>query len=87
MLAPGAANIAIAQAPPLPSGVLIYGDSDVRTETLPPPKVPRGEVIDELYDAVINGKTPLHGGEWAMATMDVCLAMLRSSREGREVAL
>ena len=72
---------------PLPSGVLIYGDSEVRTEPLPPPKVPRGEVIDELYDAVVNGKPPLHGGEWAMATMEVCLAMLRSSREGREVAL
>ena len=72
---------------PLPSGVLIYGDTEVRTEPLPPPKVPRGEVIDELYDAVVNGRPPLHGGEWAMATMEVCLAMLRSSREGREVTL
>jgi len=72
---------------PLPSGVLIYGDTEVRTEPLPPPKVPRGEVIDELYDAVVNGKPPLHGGEWAMDTMDVCLAMLRSSRDGREVTL
>ena len=72
---------------PLPSGVLVYGDTEVRTEPLPPPKVPRGEVIDELYDAIVNGKPPLHDGEWAMATMEVCLAMLRSSREGREVAL
>jgi phthalate 4,5-cis-dihydrodiol dehydrogenase len=72
---------------PLPSGVLIYGDSERRTEPLPEPTIPRVEVIDELYDAVVKGKAPLHSGEWAMATMEVCLAMLRSAREQREVAL
>jgi phthalate 4,5-cis-dihydrodiol dehydrogenase len=49
--------------------------------------VPRAEVIDELHDAIVNGKTPLHSGESAMATMEVCLAMLRSAREQREIAL
>jgi phthalate 4,5-cis-dihydrodiol dehydrogenase len=72
---------------PLPSGVAIYSDTEQRVEPLPPPKVPRGEVIDELYDAVVNGKAPLHDGEWAMATMAVCFAMLRSSREQREVTI
>jgi phthalate 4,5-cis-dihydrodiol dehydrogenase len=72
---------------PLPTGVAIYGDEDVRTELLPAPKVPRVEVIDELYDAVVNGKPPLHSGDWAMATMEVCLAILRSARERREVEL
>jgi phthalate 4,5-cis-dihydrodiol dehydrogenase len=52
---------------------------------LPPPRVPRAEVIDELFDAVVSGRAPLHGGEWAMATLQVCLAMLRSAREGRDV--
>jgi phthalate 4,5-cis-dihydrodiol dehydrogenase len=72
---------------PLPTGVAIYGDTERHVEPLPPPKVPRGEVIDELYEAVINGKPPLHDGEWAMATMAVCFAILRSSREQREVML
>jgi phthalate 4,5-cis-dihydrodiol dehydrogenase len=72
---------------PLPSGVAIYGDTEQRLEPLPPPKVPRGEVIDELYDAVVNGKPALHDGEWAMATMEVCFAMLCSAREQREVTL
>ena len=49
--------------------------------------VPRGEVIDELYDAVVDGKPPLHDGAWAMATLEVCLAILRSAREGRDIAL
>jgi phthalate 4,5-cis-dihydrodiol dehydrogenase len=72
---------------PLPSGVMVYGDSERRVEDLRPPAVPRVEVIDELYEAVINGRPPLHGGESAMATMEVCLAMLRSAREQREVTL
>jgi phthalate 4,5-cis-dihydrodiol dehydrogenase len=71
---------------PLPSGVMIYGDRERRVEPLPPPGVPRVEVIDELYDAVIDGKPPVHGGDWAMATLEVCLAILRSSRENRELA-
>jgi phthalate 4,5-cis-dihydrodiol dehydrogenase len=49
--------------------------------------VPRAEVIDELYDAVVHGLPPLHSGKWAMATLEVCLGMLTSSQQGREVTL
>jgi phthalate 4,5-cis-dihydrodiol dehydrogenase len=72
---------------PLPTGVMIYADGEQRLEPLPPPGVPRVEVIDELCDAIANGRVPRHGGESAMATLEVCLAMLRSAREGREIAL
>ena len=43
--------------------------------------------MDELCDAVLNDRATLHSGEWGMATMEVCLAMLQSAREGREIAL
>ena len=72
---------------PMPNGVMIYGDGERRLERLPPPQVPRVEVIDELYGAAMQGRPPLHGGEWAMATLQVCLAMLESARQGREIAL
>jgi phthalate 4,5-cis-dihydrodiol dehydrogenase len=72
---------------PLPSGVMIYADDERRLEPLAPPVVPRSEVIDELYDAAVNGKRPLHSGEWARATLEVCLAILRSAREGQPIAL
>ena len=72
---------------PLPSGVMVYADAERRTEDLAPPRVPRGEVIDELHEAVVNAKAPLHSGESAMATLEVCLAILRSAREQREIAL
>jgi phthalate 4,5-cis-dihydrodiol dehydrogenase len=72
---------------PLPNGVAIYRSGTARLDSLPLPTVPRAEVMDELYDAVVNAKPPLHDGAWAMATLEVCLAMLRSTREGDEIAL
>jgi phthalate 4,5-cis-dihydrodiol dehydrogenase len=72
---------------PMPNGVMIYQNGAARLDPLPRPAVPRADVIDELYDAVVNGTPPLHDGAWAMATLEVCLAMLRSSRESRDIAL
>ena len=72
---------------PVPNGVMIYQNGAARLDPLPPPAVPRSEVIDELYDAVVHDKPPLHDGAWAMATLDVCLAILQSAREGRDLAL
>ena len=72
---------------PLPNGVMIYGDKEKRLERLPAPKIPRMEVIDELYGAVVEGRAPHHSGEWAMATLEVCLTILRSAREGKEIVL
>jgi phthalate 4,5-cis-dihydrodiol dehydrogenase len=72
---------------PLPSGVMIYGDTEQRLDRLPRPEVPRAEVIDELYGAIVEGRAPLHSGEWGLATMEVCFAILRSAREQKEVTL
>jgi phthalate 4,5-cis-dihydrodiol dehydrogenase len=72
---------------PMSNGVMIYQNGVAKLDPLPPPAVPRAEVIDELYDAVVNGRAPLHDGAWATATLEVCLALLTSAREGRDVAL
>jgi len=66
---------------------MIYADSEQRLDALLAPKVPRAEVIDELYGAVVEGREPLHSGESAMATLQVCLAILESSRQGTEIVL
>ena len=71
----------------MPDGVMIYQNGAARLDAVPPPKVPRVEVVDELYCAVICGQAPLHDGSWAMATLEVMLAMLRSAREGADIAL
>jgi phthalate 4,5-cis-dihydrodiol dehydrogenase len=65
----------------MPNGVMIYQNGTARLDALSPPSVPRAEVIDELYSAAVEGKAPLHNGDWAMATLEVMLEILRSSRE------
>ena len=70
---------------PMPNGVMIYQDGDARRDPLSPPSVPRVEVIDELHAAVVHGAAPLHDGHQAMATLEVCLAILQSSREARDI--
>ncbi|MFY9686395.1 MAG: gfo/Idh/MocA family oxidoreductase, partial [Pseudolabrys sp.] len=72
---------------PVPNGVMTYQSGSARLESLPPPKVPRGGVIDELYQAVVHGKSPLHDAAWGMATVEVLLAMLQSARDGADVRL
>jgi phthalate 4,5-cis-dihydrodiol dehydrogenase len=73
---------------PSPAGVMIYDDKGMQFDALLPPAVPRGEVINELYAAVIEGETsPLHNGQWGRATLEVCLAMLQSAHEGKDIAL
>jgi phthalate 4,5-cis-dihydrodiol dehydrogenase len=71
----------------LPNGVMIYQSGSAQLDPLPAPKIPRVEVVDELYDAVVRDQPPLHDGVWAMATLEVLLAILQSSREKSEVRL
>ena len=71
----------------VPNGVMIYQNGTSRLEAVPPPTVPRAEVIDELYQAVVHGVAPPHGGAWAMATLEAVLAILTSARDGRDVVL
>ena len=71
----------------LPNGVMIYQNGSAHLDALPAPKIPRVEVIDELYDAVIRDRPPIHDGASAMATLEVLLAILQSSREKSEVRL
>ena len=72
---------------PLPGGVFVYGNDAQHYEALPPPVVPRAEVLDEFCDAVAGRRAPIHTGEWARATLEACLAILASSRSGADVEL
>jgi phthalate 4,5-cis-dihydrodiol dehydrogenase len=72
---------------PLPTGVMIYQNGSARFDALAPPGAPRVAVIDALYDAVVHGKAPRHDGAWGLATLEACLAILRSAQEQREIVL
>jgi len=72
---------------PTSKGVGIYADAERRFDPLPVRPFPRMEVMDELYDAVVHDKRPVHDGRWGLATMEVCFAILESARTGKDVAL
>jgi phthalate 4,5-cis-dihydrodiol dehydrogenase len=72
---------------PTPQGIVVHSDSDRQLRQLERPPIPRHEVIEELCAAVLDGVEPTHSGEWGFATLEACLALLRSSREKREITL
>jgi phthalate 4,5-cis-dihydrodiol dehydrogenase len=43
--------------------------------------------LEELYGAAVLGKPAYHSGRWGAATLEAVIAMIRSSRERREVLL
>jgi phthalate 4,5-cis-dihydrodiol dehydrogenase len=77
----------LADLRPVPNGVMVYKDGAAQLDAIAPPAVPRAEVVEELYQAIVNGKAPLHDAAWGMATVEVLLAMLQSARDGAEVRL
>ncbi|KAE8753637.1 gfo/Idh/MocA family oxidoreductase [Paraburkholderia madseniana] len=72
---------------PMPDAILVYGDERRERVELDAPAVPRAEVIDELIAAVHGDIAPLHDGVWARGTLEICLAMLRSSAEQRDALI
>lgn len=70
-------------------GVLIYDRNGVREVLLDKrPGVPgRREALDDLIAAVRLGAPPRHDARWGRHTLAVALAMLKSSRENREVTI
>lgn len=70
-----------------PTGVEVHDLAGVRMEALPVPQVPRSEVIDELWAVAREGQLPVHSGAWSRATLEVCLAILSSQRQGAAVPL
>lgn len=47
----------------------------------------RASVFDELYDAAVNGIRPVHDGRWALADLEVCLALANGVRGEPDVRL
>lgn len=71
-------------------GVFVYDDEGLRDVDLSGQQTAGGgrrAELEELYDAVVLGKPVFHDGRWGMATLEVCLAMMQSARERREIPL
>jgi phthalate 4,5-cis-dihydrodiol dehydrogenase len=68
-------------------GVFIY-DENGRTEvSCPSWDGPLKIELEDFHKAVTGESPVLHDGRWGKATLEVCLAIIQSSRDGREVVL
>ena len=72
---------------PKPWGVAIYNNDEYIEDRLSKPSVPRSEVIDEITDAIFYNILPTHDGKWALANLEVSLAILESAKNKVEINL
>jgi phthalate 4,5-cis-dihydrodiol dehydrogenase len=70
-----------------PGGLTIYGDEAIWEIPLSTETDGRHGIVNQMYDAVINGRRPTADGAWGKATLEVLLAVIESARQRREVFL
>ncbi|MBM2812220.1 MAG: Gfo/Idh/MocA family oxidoreductase [Chloroflexi bacterium] len=69
-------------------GLYVYDDEGgIRDIELSEGAMGRRAELDELYNAIVLDKPVFHDGRWGMATLEVCLAIMESARERREIML
>ncbi len=69
-----------------PQGIFVYTEAG-REEIPCAVDAGRAAELRELHQAVAQDRAPFPDGRWGKATLEVCLAMLQSSQERREIAL
>jgi phthalate 4,5-cis-dihydrodiol dehydrogenase len=72
-----------------PNGVLVHGIGGTREVPVPRGvgRPGQGDALDALWSALREGRRCVHDARWGRATVQVVLAMLQSSANGREVFL
>jgi phthalate 4,5-cis-dihydrodiol dehydrogenase len=70
-----------------PDGLYIYGETEQREIPLSAGRRGREAEVEELYNAVVHNRPVFHDGRWGTATLEVCLAMLESAKERKEILL
>jgi phthalate 4,5-cis-dihydrodiol dehydrogenase len=68
-------------------GLFVYSDDGVKDVPLAEGGASRRGELEELYNAVVLNKPVHHTGSWGMATLEVCLAIMQSARERKEIYL
>jgi phthalate 4,5-cis-dihydrodiol dehydrogenase len=70
-----------------PDGLFIYGETDKKEIPMEAGRRGREAEIEELYNAVVHNRPVFHDGRWGTATLEVCLAMLESAKQRKEIFL
>ena len=66
-----------------PDGIYVYTE-DGREEVLCPPRGGRDDELRELADAIEKRRPAFPDGRWGKATLETCLAIMASSKDGRK---
>ncbi|MGH7772044.1 MAG: Gfo/Idh/MocA family protein [Candidatus Binatia bacterium] len=69
-----------------PDGLYLY-TGEGREEIFCSPHLDRGIELQKLHEAVVHERPVFPDGLWGRASLEVALAILQSSREGREIYL
>ena len=69
------------------NGLYVYSNEGTTEISVDAWSGPRSPELDELYDALYHEKPVLHSGQWGLATLEACLAIMQSGREHREITL
>jgi predicted dehydrogenase len=70
-----------------PDGLFVYGDQGREEILLEKGFRSRDAEMREFYEAVVKDRPAFHDGRWGEATLEVCLAIIRSARERREILM
>jgi predicted dehydrogenase len=70
-----------------PTGLIVYGDDGPKEVPLAQELRGRAAELKELYEGITAGRPIFHDGAWAMATLEVCLAIIESAASGQEVEM
>lgn len=68
-------------------GILLYGDEAVEDIPVGEGLFGRQAEVTELYNAVVHGTHMFHDGRWGQATLEVCLGILQSAAERKEIMM
>lgn len=69
------------------NGLLIYGEDGVKEVLLDKELRGRAAELMDLYRGVVHGEPIFHDGSWGKATLEICLAIMESARQGKEITL
>ena len=70
-----------------PDGLYVYTEDGKKAVTIPRGSHGREAELKEFYDAIVHGRPLFHDGKWGEATLEVCLGILQSAAEKREVMM
>jgi phthalate 4,5-cis-dihydrodiol dehydrogenase len=68
-----------------PDGLFIYTEEGKRELKIPHGAHGREAELKEFYQAIVHDRPLFHDGSWGEATLEVCLGILQSAAEKREI--